>query len=177
MIYSFKTSDRTISLITLLCLEKAMKDEKESHIAENMVGDVTWSLKYYLDQQTRFANNGYISVVMDGDNLIGIGGCELNDLVFPDSLQFGIRLWVHPKYRHERIPTTICSHHLKFAHAMFKTAWTSFNPDREAMLRMIAIRAKDSDPSVSQLWADFKVLEEKVMLNNVVQSIAYKNFS
>lgn len=177
MLYTFKTRDKMVSVVMLSYLRAALEHETDEHIKENMVGPVNWSMRQYLESENRFGDNGYITAAVEGTTLVGIGGAEFSNQVFPKSVQFGIRLWIHPDHRNERIPSLIIGEQLKFAEGMKCVAWTSFNPDRESMIRMIAIRSKDKDPDIAKMWSGFKTLEEKVMLNNVLQSIAYKDFS
>lgn len=141
-----------------------------------MIGDVDWSMANLILTRSRMGN-GFITVAYDNDELAGIVGCDVNDLVWADSVQFGIRLWVNPKLRGSRLPTLLIEPSLKSAKALRVKAWTSFNDDRFAMLRMIDIRSKDNDGRVSSLWSGFQSLPDKVLIHNTPQYVAYKDFS
>ena len=158
-------------------LVEACKSEPDSHILENMVGDVSWSMKTFLLEQSRFYNNGFVTVCAINSELVGIAGCEINDQVFKRSLQFGIRFWVKPQYRGTRgLLSDILRPQLLHAKSLGKIAWTSFNLDRTAMLRMISIKATSDRADIGELWDGFEVLPKTQILNNVEQSISYKDF-
>lgn len=156
-------------------LQIAAETEPEAHIKENMIGLVPWSLVSQLASQTRYADPGFItSCIIDG-RLAGICGCEVNDAIFKPGFQFGMRLWIHPQYRAiARLPSALIAPQLQTAAELNLPAWTSFNNDRSAMLRMIKIRAADDDARVRQIWTGFEFLSEPVLLNNTVQHIAFK---
>jgi hypothetical protein len=176
------TGQRSTNMRVVNQLYDAMQYEEEEHIRENMIGEVPWSMCKFLlpdsslDGRGRFCDNGFFVTAEDGDTLAGIAACEINDLVFPQAVQFGIRLWVHPHYRAERIPTLVLGPQLEWAEKMKRIAWTCFNEDRTPMLRMIQVRAHDKRPEVAKLWSGFQSLHEKRLINNVMQSVAYKTF-
>lgn len=175
-IKSFKLSDeRVCRTISTMLRDSVCASETDSHIEENMIGKVAWSMTSILRNKSRCAN-GFITVAIDNDALVGISGCDVSDLVFPNSIQFGIRLWVHPDYRDQRLATSLITPTLKYAQDNKIITWASFNDDRSAMLRMIRIRAADSNPEVAKLWSDFQLVNEPIILFNTSQRIAFRNF-
>ena len=150
--------------------------EREEHIWQNMFGDVPWSLKNILVNRSR-CSSGFISVMTEDERLIGIAGCEKSTHVFADGIQFGIRLWVHPDYRDARIPSALLQPAISWAQSEKTVAWTSFNSDRSAMLRMIRVRAAESNTNISNLWLGFEQLPSQQLVHNTLQWVAYKDFS
>lgn len=149
--------------------------ETEENILTNAVGDVPWSLKNILKNRSRCAN-GFFTAAFEDDMLVGVVGCDRTDVVFPNSIHFGIRLWIHPEHRTKRVPSALISPALELAQQEKKIAWTSFNDSRAAMLRLIKIRATDENESVSQLWTGFQHLPEQVNIYNTDQWVAFKDF-
>lgn len=171
-------SDSAVAADVARDLVAALTCEQEVHTIENMVGDVPWSMLSWLRTKSRLTSkNGGISAAYDGTQLIGICGHEQNDLIFSEALQFGMRLWVHPDRRGQFIPSKLIAPALEYAEAQCMTAWTSFNMSRFAMLRMIDIRSKSGDSLISTQWTGFKTLPDRVLLNNVEQYIAFKDFA
>ena len=158
-------------------LDDALREEKDDHIIENMVGDVPWSMKSFIQSSSRFSGNGFVTFAIDDGKLLGITGCEKNGMVFPESVQFGMRLWVRPSERHLRLPSKMIEPQLSWAQRQGCKAWTSHPEDRWAMIRMIQQRSKDKDPRIAEMWSGFQTLPDQVLLNNVMQKITYKDFS
>lgn len=140
-----------------------------------MIGDVSWSLMSIFENKTR-CSNGFFIAAFDDAKFVGISGCDCTNVVFDDSVQFGIRLWIHPDHRTKRVPSALISPSLEWARQKRTKAWTSFNDSRAGMLRLIKVRALDDDPAVAQLWSDFRNLPEPVEVYNTRQWIAFKDF-
>lgn len=157
----------------------AISAEQDKKIIENMVGDVDWSLSTWLRGGARLSRGrGGCSVVYGGSGeLLGISGWEYSDKIFPNSIQFGMRLWVHPDCRDLGIPSLLCKHGLELAAGARHIAWTSFNESRSAMPRLLSKRARTGSLEQRQLWEGFKTLPHQQLLNSVFQWITYKDFS
>jgi hypothetical protein len=174
---NFTLSDNDAITWCVNALDKACTTENELHIRQNMIGDVPWSMKNILRNKSRCAS-GFISTLSLDDTLVGIAGCEKTSEIFPNSIQFGIRLWVNPQFR-GKIGTLslLLAPAVDWASQEKAIVWASFNSDRQAMLRMIQVRAKESSEHISELWTGFKHLPEQVLVFNTQQWIAYKDFS
>jgi GNAT superfamily N-acetyltransferase len=171
----FDFSDHKSLARVKAALETVRSVETEENILTNALGDVPWSLKNILVNKTR-CTNGFFTAAFEEDLFVGVVGCDRTDLVFPNSIHFGIRLWVHPNFRTKRVPSALISPALQLAQDERRVAWTSFNDDRAGMLRLIKIRATDGDAEVSSLWQGFQHLPEQMSVHNTLQWVAFKDF-
>ena len=151
--------------------------ETEEKIKTNMIGNEGWSLKSMIGRSEFDLPKGRLQVSYDGKVLTSVSCMYRTEgVVSENEYRIAARLWVHPAYRNRLYPSV---YHvlpaLQFA-ALQKAqhAWTSFNQDREALLRRMSILSSTSE-ELSLIWSDWK--SKKAFLYGEIQLIAYKDLS
>lgn len=150
--------------------------ENDPLIVTNMIDvDTSWSLLNQM-RDGRFEENGFLSVVSFGDMFVGIGGCERSHQVFPDSINIGIRCWVHSDFRAKEIPSIILAPQIQWAQDEKRVCWMSFNHSRKWLTRHVRKKKHSENPITRQRADGFESFPEPVIVNNVPQWITYRNF-
>jgi hypothetical protein len=151
--------------------------ETEEKIKTNMIGNEGWSLKSMIGRSEFDLPKGRLQVSYDGKVLTSISCMYRTEgVVSENEYRIAARLWIHPAYRNRLYPSV---YHvlpaLQFA-ALQKAqhVWTSFNQDREALLRRMNILSSTSG-ELSLIWSDWKA--KKAFLYGEIQLITYKDLS
>ena len=143
-------------------LEVSLDDEADLKIKENMIGDVPWSLKSWV--LTNKPGLVIIASYKDYRTLDSISVAYVDRLVsMPgEGLRIGCRLWVSRPSRSGYLPSKHISYGVNHARALkYDYVWTSFNEDREALVRRIQILSKAEDEELKRVW-DSWILPDNV---------------
>lgn len=150
-------------------------NEGDPLIVENMIDPNTpWSVINQM-KNGRFEDNGYVSVITEGDRIIGFSGCERSDQVFTNSINIGIRFWIHPDHRARGLIAVIINSQLSLAIEEKKICWLSFNDSRKSLIKYIQQRQHADSDHVRAVSSGFVPLKEPVIVNNVPQWVMYRD--
>lgn len=152
------------------------KEEVDDHIRENMIGDVSWSLKNYIKNKTRFClPMGGIVYVTYQQEIVAISCMEKNDSLMKDAVLIGVRMWVRKDFRG------------KFLHSLYllpeqekwakesgaKRVFMTFNESSRKSLYRHILDRDHSGSTYESRWDGYQSLG-LVQFNYTQQYVIYK---
>lgn len=152
------------------------QEERDEHIKENMIGDVSWSLKSYIKYRTRFFSpQGAVVYLVDKGEIVALSCMEKNDSLIKNAALIGVRMWVKKDYRRQFLHTLhLLPAQEKWAQSQGLTrVFMTFNVDSRKSLYFHIINRDHSGGPYEDRWQGYQSFGQ-VEFNHTPQYVIYK---
>lgn len=152
------------------------REETDLHILENMIGDVSWSLKSYIKDHSRFTHpdGGIVHICHQGE-IIAIACMEKNDSLLEEAVLIGVRMWVKKDFRGQFLHSLyLLPEQEKWARKVgAKKVFMTFNEDSRKSLYRHILNRDHSGSSHESRWDGYQSLG-LVEFNHTPQYVIFK---